>query len=327
MVGGSYIERPIRLPGSPFWNVFKRFGRDELIALIVNVMGTIFAGVFFSSKLILSIFGPIIEKIGFFPANLWDSWKIYKTSPNTKFSKHFKNGIKASGASLAEDILVHDPVYIILMYLGLTFYKMPLWFLSASSFVIAIFAVSGLEVAVTEIRYLLLKKELKKAGFGYEQYYETRFLISRKQDPKKILNRMIKHFNLREKKKLFYYDSYFENNFSGFSGRIPKLRLRKRTYQKGWLKSVQIVFTRASESNKNSEEQFRFFTIKKEKFYSILEQKMPNEIGEIKNTKIRNKLKNCKERIKDVVFERNVANSEELLVSVDQLKKGRISSC
>jgi len=63
-------DAPIMLPGSPFWSVFRRFGRDELIAMIINVIGTAIVNFFIAIPLILSIAGPILEKIGFFPAHL-----------------------------------------------------------------------------------------------------------------------------------------------------------------------------------------------------------------------------------------------------------------
>ena len=63
------LQEIIKLPGSPFWNVFKRFGRDEIIALFVNVLGTSIAGIWIFNNLLLSIIGPVIEKIGFFPGH------------------------------------------------------------------------------------------------------------------------------------------------------------------------------------------------------------------------------------------------------------------
>jgi hypothetical protein len=70
----------IILPQSPFWKVFKRFGRDELIFLIFNVTGTILIAnivknnphfSFGFKTFLIAIGGPIIEKIGFYPYHLY----------------------------------------------------------------------------------------------------------------------------------------------------------------------------------------------------------------------------------------------------------------
>ena len=68
-------EKPIFIPRHPFWTIFRRFGRDELLALVINVFATILAKIFFASAIILSIAGPIIEKIGFFPAPFYEARK------------------------------------------------------------------------------------------------------------------------------------------------------------------------------------------------------------------------------------------------------------
>ena len=80
----SYAEKPIKIPGHPFWNVFKRFGRDEFIALITNLVGTFIVYTFWSNPLLLALAGPILEKIGFFPAHFYEGWVVYKTSPPHK---------------------------------------------------------------------------------------------------------------------------------------------------------------------------------------------------------------------------------------------------
>lgn len=108
-------EVPIRMPGNPFWNVFKRFGRDEAISMVINVAGTAIVNMASTSTTVLSLTGPIVEKIGFFPAHIYESIKIYKTTPTNKrksYGHYLKKAFKGGFTSLAEDILVHDPVYI-----------------------------------------------------------------------------------------------------------------------------------------------------------------------------------------------------------------------
>jgi len=60
-------EIPIKLPGSAFWNVFKRFGRDELVALFINTIGTVIFGYFFYEQDYTLTSGPSSRKNRFFP--------------------------------------------------------------------------------------------------------------------------------------------------------------------------------------------------------------------------------------------------------------------
>ena len=271
-------EKPIFIPRHPFWTIFRRFGRDELLALVINVFATILAKIFFASAIILSIAGPIIEKIGFFPAHFYEARKVYKTTPEKqrkKQSYYFKKAIKGGGKSLIEDILVHDPFYIILMYVGLKVYPgTPVWILSIMSFVIAVFAVSGIELLITEINYSRLKKRMKKLGFGTEEYFESRFLIESKQSRKKLIEKISKQFNLQESFSTKYNDLYLENKFPDYSERTPKVRLRERgTPHSKNMKTLQVVYTKAKE-NKKKYEQYRYFPIKKEKIYYIFNKNM-----------------------------------------------------
>src|SRR5437868_2011220 len=106
-------EKPILLPGNPIWNVFKRFGRDEFIALTINTIGTVIMSFFTQSILLLSVTGPVIEKIGFFPAYLWEAITTYRTTPKKQrknLTHYLKQAVKRGSVSLAEDICVHDPV-------------------------------------------------------------------------------------------------------------------------------------------------------------------------------------------------------------------------
>ena len=103
-------EEPIKIPENPFWQVFKRFGKDELIAMFVNVISTVVVSFFSVAPLVLSFAGPVLEKFGFFPANFLEARKIYKTTPERKrkkLSHYSKRAFKRSLTSLIEDILVH----------------------------------------------------------------------------------------------------------------------------------------------------------------------------------------------------------------------------
>ena len=324
-------ERPIKIPGSPFWSVFKRFGIDELIAMIINILGTVIISLFFSNPLLLSITGPIVEKLGFFVAHLKEAISIYKTTATKKrkhLSFYFKDAFNHGMKSLIEDVLVHDPLYILLMFFGLLIYPAtPIWLLSATSFIVAVFAVSGLEVGYTELQYKRFKKRMLVKGFHLESYYESRFFISSKENPKKVIDQVVQAFNLSRTKNLTYTDAYFGTTLDQYSGRIPKIRLRQRTNSrtKGWIQTAQIIYTRPNETANTTYEQYRYFPIKKEKLYSLLEQNMPATLQGIKNETIRKSLLSAYDQspAKQVKFVRTYANNKELLVSVDKINKTR----
>ena len=336
-------EQPISIPRNPFWDVCRRFGRDEIIAMLVNVIGTAIISIFVSVPIILSIAGPVIEKIGFFPANFWEARKIYRTTPKKQRKSmfhYFKGAMKRSLTSLTEDILVHDPLYILFMFTGLLLFpSIPAWLLAAVSFTIAVVLVTVLEVGARELQYLKFKLRLGKAGFEPEHYFETRFLISAKETPAELMKKLMKTFNLKQGRILQYEDTYFENNLPEYSGRIPKVRLRKRTFdskgrwikglrqvyevKKGAVKTLQIIYTRASEQQKGKREQYRYFPIRKEKFYSFINQKMPTDISQVENKKAKKILKFSENKpLKKVHFERAFIRNKELLISVDKMIKG-----
>ncbi|MBI4440993.1 hypothetical protein HY639_02390 [Candidatus Woesearchaeota archaeon] len=331
----TIAAQPIIVPPNPFWDVFRRFGRDEAIAMVINVLGTIatqyllplFALSVAAENAALAVVGPVIEKLGFFPGHFKEAWDVYTTTPvrdrGTLWS-HVKRAFKGSGKSLLEDVLVHDPVYIILMYLGLHYSHAPVYLLAMASFITAVFIVAGLEVGVTECLYHSRKKRLKKIGFDLESYLEARFLLSREQKPLEVLTDIARHFKLPLRETAHYHDQYIDTTLSPYSGRIPHVRLRRRVMNKGHeVKSVQIVYTRSSQVGKGELEQFRYFPVQKDKFYFLLEQEMPRAVKDIQNQKVRKFMSRVtKKKRKNVHFTRMmVRNPTTLLVSVDAVSK------
>ena len=142
LISKKLAEEPIKIPQNPFWEVFRRFGRDEAIAMIINVIGTLIISFFTAIPILLSVAGPVIEKIGFFPANFIEARKIYKTTPKNQRKHLFhyiKKAMKRSFTSLTEDILVHDPLYIFFMFFGIIIYPViPVWILAVISFILAV---------------------------------------------------------------------------------------------------------------------------------------------------------------------------------------------
>ncbi len=335
-------DKPIKVPSNPFWDVFKRFGRDEFISMLINVAGTAAAETLMRGSLgrtlgktardwILAWTGPVVEKLGFFPGHMKDAHDVYKRTPEKERKKigyYFKRTFKGGMTSLIEDILVHDPIYAVLMLLGLHVYtETPAWILSTTSFILAVLAVSGLEVGIHEARYWSLKSRLYKMGFGKESYYESRFLIRANRNPDKVVNRVVKEFGLPKPQAIEYFDKYFNNSMSSYSNRTPKLRLRKRSLPDGgWSQSAQITFTRATEMSQEKHDQFRYFPVRKDKLYFMLDQKMPSELKEIRDPQVKRFLERTLkgEESKEVHFTRLVSYAPSaFLISADRIQGNR----
>jgi len=320
-------DEPIKVPGNPFWNVFKRFGKDEAIAMVINVSGTAILSMFSTSIILLSVIGPVIEKIGFFPAHIKEAWTLYKTTPqkrNKGLAHYLKVAFRGGFKSLVEDLLVHDPTYIVLMFIGLTLYAgAPVWAISAISFVVAVLIVSVLEVSFVELQYKKFKHNMEKIGFKKVSYYESRFFISRSVPREKIIEELAKIFNLKIYKAINYEDTYIDNKLQTYSGRMPRLRLRIRDNElgSGLRKSAQITYTIVHEEAKRHLDQYRYFPIKKDKIYFSFEEEMPHKIDDIKNDKVRSVLKGFEYKFppQNVKFNRKFARNEELLVSADNI--------
>lgn len=333
-------QQLLELPQNPFWDVFTRFGRDEVIAGIINVAGTVGLEALLGSsgstlsptarKSLLAITGPVIEKIGFFPAHFKEAWQEYRSTPpehRAPLSHYLKKGLRHGVKSLLEDVLVHDPLYAGMMYAGLSAYPAaPAWMVAGSSFAAAVLAVAGLEVGWNEWQYARFKRSLQRAGFGQESYYEARFLVEREHDADEALEQMARRFQLSVRHTGTYHDRYFSTILPEYSGRTPQLRLRRRLVDKDReVRSAQIVYRRASEI-KTGLEQFRYFPSWKEKLYFMLEQEMPLHIAEIKPEAARTILQRAQhgDHYADVQFTRAIVhNPRTLLVSADNVDQAR----
>ncbi len=335
------VEEPIRLPGSPFWNVFRRFGRDETIALVINVCGTAVMSCFTTSIFLLSIAGPIVEKIGFFPAHFYEAFTVYKTTPRERRKKlriYFGKACKNGAVSLTEDILIHDPLYVLLFALVLAYPGVPPWLLAGFSFVVAMVAVTFLEVAFVEAGYRFFQRRLRRCGFELESYYESRFLVKAdNEEMGRLVQKLSAEFHLSFIEDKSYQDLYFEHKLIGYSGRRPVLRLRERTLgpsdvrwinshperdAEQFLRTAQIVYSRANEANRNHLDQYRFFVIRKEKFYLLLNAPMPDAIEGVSGCDLR-KVARSGTAIKEVRFRRTVLKNGEvdLVVAIDRSRK------
>ncbi len=296
------IEEPIKLPANPIWEVFKVFGRDELISLAVSTVATAIAGGFVNNLIVLSIIGPIMEKFGFFIGHLREPGGM-------------KNGFK----SMIKDLLAHDPLYALFMYLGLKAYNVPAWILSISSFVIALGIVTVGEVLITELRYYLQIQKYKKAGFKLESYLESRFYI-KKANTREILEDFGKTFGLTKSEKAKYRDLYFENRLKKYNGREANFRLRQRTLENN--QTLQIVYAKAAEIPNAHPGQFNYYPSRKDKLWIKLSDPMPWKIADITDKSLRTiSEKIAMGPVHEIRFDREaIRNPKNILVSVDQIE-------
>lgn len=325
-------EEKIDIPENPFMDVLKRFGRDETTAGAFNVGSTALADIVLKAcsettrNIGLSVTGPVVEKVGLLYWYFKEAADIYKTTPKEErksITHYFWNAFKAGSPTLVEDLTVHDPMYTMMMYAGMQAYpSTPAWMISLASFVASVFAVSGLEVGYKELGFWNKKRKLKNAGFGFEKYFESRITLGANEDTNKVLEEVGELFDLGPKETWDYHDLYFENELPEFSGREPKVRLRRRVRADGQevMQTAQIVYTRAVEIAKGELSQYRYFPSSKDKMYFKLDQKMPSRIEDIEDDDVRKVLQNAtnNEEPHNVEFRRTyVNNPETLLVSAD----------
>lgn len=126
----------IRPPANPFWEVFKTFGRDELTGGVIALAATvIIEGGFYTYNgngaytpaqiLCLALAGPILEKFGFFFWHFKEAREEYKIAPVGKRKPYWiylKKAIRGGLKTLFWDVILHDPLYVILMFVGMNLF-------------------------------------------------------------------------------------------------------------------------------------------------------------------------------------------------------------
>jgi hypothetical protein len=314
----EFYDNNIYIPNNPILSVLKRFGRDELIALILSLVSTIIVSLFTKNILIISLSAPIFEKLGFFPGNFFDAYKQFKNSKHKQnISYYINNSFKNSFKSLLEDIFLHDPIYIFLMYFLLSIYSKPVWLITMFSFIFAVFLVSFIEVSFVEIKYFLFKCKLKKLGLKKENYYEARFIINKNKSTAILIDKLAKHFNLKNKNTFLIKDVYLENRFKEYSQRQVVSRFRTIDNDVYLEKnSFQIIYTVSKEFTKGFD-QFRYFIISKEKFKFNLNKPNLTNLKKVNKNCYKLLKKNLINKSHKVSFRRIVYNSSELFLSLD----------
>lgn len=336
-------DNPIQVPENPFREIAVTFGAAELASLIVGAAGT--AGLdhvlennilpFATSpevqNLMLALVSPVIEKAGLVGFPLVKCVKEYVGGRNymdrPDLWKYLLGGLRQGLANLGRDLSGHDPLYAAIMWGGLQ--AMPQtepWIWSIVSFITALGIVVVSEVGLKEAAYALDQYKLKRAGFKPEKYLETRFYVGT-GEPVSLLEKMSTRFGLKSDIMAGeYHDRYFSTRgLHGYNGRTAALRLRQRaseTPTEGLKKSMQIVYTRATEIARREPEQHRYFPVAKDKFWAPLGQsEMPWTTEKIENPALRRIHRQATTgEYSDVRFSRSaVQNPETILVSVDNV--------
>ncbi len=316
-------KNPINIPLNPFVDTGIRFGRDELSAMVLNTLSTAASAYILSTFfpavnpiLINSIVGPVVEKIGLVG---WYFKDIFKKEERKNFFSNLKNGFKDSLPTLTEDILLHDPIYSSMLYLGQTQYNdTPVWILSLTVFVISVTFVACLEVFFEKFRYIHFKKICFRNGFKEEKYLESHFYIPSYVDPEKLILDVSKKFNLIPKEEIIYEDRYFSKKEKQFLRKNMYIRSRHRKRDGKDFNTFQFVFTEPQKMKAfcgNSS--YNFFPSRKTKLYYVLNSEL--EDFHLLPENIQRCMKNFNdlEKPKYVRFKRSYAHDEELLITVD----------
>ena len=327
---------PIRVPANPFWSVFRRFGRDELTGAVVALIATGALELYFhltgltASVLLLALAGPVVEKIGFFFWHIKEAWDSYRTTlpaDRKPFRAYARSAFRGGAKTLVEDILVHDPIYVVLMYFGIQVHpETPAWLLVPVAFTIAVVAVAFLEVGWTELQYRLFQRRLFKHRFEKEGYVESRFHLDPSADPDEVLEKLRENFMSEATPfELLYSDTYYKADLPCFNGRCPKVRFRVRDKCKGdgLFVTAQVIYTRAEEQELDKPEQFRLFPSRKDKFYHLVElpdRKTADDLADNLLWWDSIGLSCVKEPTKKIVFKRRIIRDpNSLFISVDTI--------
>ena len=335
--------QPIQLPDHPYVASLKDFGLDELLAGGVDAISTTLVSHYISGhyrNLALTLCGPVTEKVMFFPAHFKKAWDTYKTThPHMRKSlfSYFKESLHDGFENLVKDILIHDPIYCSLMYLGLNYVpEIPPPILSMSSYVAGVLLVGLIDVIRNEHIHNKQKKELTREGFVHEKYYEARFLVRAEVDPHELMPQLRKEFRLGDESKVTYRDVIYVPAFKAMSQRKAVVRLRSRgrrpdedeKYSSSAfphdINSAQVVYTRFGE-RKGPIDQGRYYVAAKEKEAFLFESPI-SSIDEVTDGKVRELL----QRLVDpsvppytINFSRTVAHNAELAICIDEVRGDR----
>lgn len=270
-------KSPIIIPEHPYKTEITSFGRDEMAWLAVNTIGTAIIDYMlknFSSmseqakKVTLSIWWPVVEKIWFFIPHLIKEIINQKKHNEKDMKKLLKSTLSWWSETLIKDLLLHDPLYIAMMYVGQeTLPQTPTVLLSFVSFVSSLLVVWMVKVWYDEWKFKYFCHTLKMKWFLHESYYESRIHMHSFEEAEKIFESLMHEFDIDEKDTWEYNDTYYSPKpMKYLSGRTARVRERTRSNLDETLHSWQLLFTKPREYKTKDIEQYRYFPIKKDKF-------------------------------------------------------------
>jgi adenylate cyclase class IV len=314
-------EEPILLPESPFWEILRDFGKDELIALGINTAGVFALSTITDDRLAISLIGPVLEKFGFFTSSSKKAYDVYQsTLPEERKSKgqYVLDAVRLGLPNFLKDLALHDPMYTGLMLLELQkFPETPPWMLSAVAFMISVSAVSAAEVTTKEILYSHQLKKFKENGFALERQLESRFVV-KNPDSEEVLQELAAHFDLGPIHSSAYHDTYFEPRLKKYNSRQPAVRLRKRTEQGKMTEQeeIQVMYTRASALKRKHPEQYNYYPVAKDKLKLPLSKTSQKFLQTLVSS----------DQKHEVSFTRRYAHIPgKMLISTDQVERGQES--
>ena len=313
----------IHIPDHPYKSEITSFGRDEMAWLAVNTIGTAVIDYMLKNfshmseqakKDTLSVWGPLVEKIWFFIPHLVKEILHQRKHKEKDIKKLLKNTFSWWSETLVKDILLHDPLYIWMMYAGQEFTpQTPTIILSFVSFISALLVVGIVKVGYDEWKFRYFCHTLKKKWFLHESYYESRIHMHSYEEAEKIFESLMKEFSITEKNSREYNDVYYSPKpIKYLSGRTARVRERTRTSIDEVLHTWQLLFTKPREFKTKNIEQYRYFPIKKDKFAfkAASREEVEATLATYKHA----------ESSKSVNFKRRYANDPSgLLVTMDTL--------
>ena len=339
-------EKLVEVTPNPVVKFGVQLGNDEIMAWIVSTVATGVVGLLIkcsagdmsdaSRVAILAIVGPIAEKPGLFFNHFLDAVREYRAADaqdREPLSSYVRRAFREGLPSLITDILLHDPVYALLLWglLSLSASSSP-WVASLLAFLcffVAVGVAAALKVAFVERWHRWQLRRLKRLGFVQKNYYEARFLVDPDGDealfPVPTLDRLQKVFNLPIRTRYTYEDVYVtKHTLASANGRKPYLRFRQRTAEDGKpsKQAVQVMYTRSKEVKDGKLELYRCFMTRKEKsgYDFPLDKPMPwtdEGIADRKVARVVKRLSTAPERL-EVQFMRHVAmDPEGIFISVD----------
>tara|TARA_Y100001935_G_scaffold247856_1_gene244270 strand:+ start:489 stop:1733 length:1245 start_codon:yes stop_codon:yes gene_type:complete len=296
----------IRPPRNPFWEVFRTFGRDELtggvIALVATALiegsfhlynngglwGVELAAFTAVQIWVLALAGPVLEKVGFFFWHVKEARDTYHNTPviyRKPLGFYIRNALRGGSKTLMWDILLHDPMYIGLMLLGMHIHPAtPAWLLVPVAFGLAVVAVAFLEVGIGELRYVIFRDRVSRypRSFKLERYYDARFYLDPSADPEEVIEILRNRFLPNHPVVIRNYEDHYYHQTTppDFNGREAVIRVRDREAEpepSRWdneeprpqkMISVQYIFSRVIEGAQELN-QFRCFPRQKDKIYHV----------------------------------------------------------